>query len=56
MNVLRTNVPLDDLDVMRTAYLTNQLPHLSTNLATKRRLTVLRDENEVIPQSVNCMT
>ena len=55
VNVIRTDVPLQDVDVVRLADLPNQFPKTFTNLSSKNRLAVLWDEDEVVVTLVGRM-
>ena len=53
--MIRTDVTLDNLYVLSPAHLTNQTTHLFRDVATQHSLAVLRDEHEVVAQTVNRM-
>jgi hypothetical protein len=55
MNMIGTDVPLHDLDVVAPANLAKQVPHLRAHVAAEHRLAILRDEYEVIMQCINGM-
>ena len=55
MDMLRPDVPLDDLNVVRPADLPNQVAHLRADLPAQHRLAILRDEHEVIVQRIHRM-
>jgi hypothetical protein len=55
MDMVGANMSLQNLDVMRPADLSNQIPHLRANVTAKHRLAILRDEHEVVMQRVDRM-
>jgi hypothetical protein len=48
LHVIGSELPLQNLDVVRLAYLSHQVPHCQRNLSTQDRLAVLWDEHEVV--------
>ena len=53
MDMIGPNVPLQNLNVMASTNLPNQIPHLRANITAEHRLAILRDEHEVIMQRVD---
>ncbi len=55
VDVIRPNVPLQNLYVMRSTDLPDQIPHLRANFTAEHRLAILRDEYEVVVQRIDRM-
>ena len=55
MHVIRTNVPLQNLNVVTPTDLPDQISHLLANITAKHRLAILRDKDEVIMQRMDRM-
>ena len=53
IDMVRPDVPLQDLDVERPTDLPNHVPHLRPDLAAQHRPAILRDEHEVILQRIH---
>ncbi len=48
MHMIGSDVPLQNLDVVRLAYLSHQIPHCQRHLSPQDRLAVLWDEHELV--------
>jgi hypothetical protein len=53
MDMFGSDMPLQNLNVLRPTDLPNQLAKLSPNLTAKHRLAILRDEDEVVVQTID---
>ncbi len=51
--MIRTHVTAHDLDIVGSAYLTDQPTNLPRNVATQYRLAVLRDEHKVVTKPIH---
>ena len=55
MDMIRPHVPFENLDVLASTDLPDQIPQAPADLPAKHRLAILRDEHEVIVQAINRM-
>jgi len=55
MDMVGTHVPLQNLNVVRSTDLTNQLAHLRADVAAQHRRAILRDEHEMVAQGIDGM-
>ena len=55
MDMVRPNVPFENLDILAATNLPDQVPQCLADLPTKNRLAILRGEHEVIVQAVHRM-
>jgi hypothetical protein len=55
VDVVRSHMPLQDQDVVASAYLPDQFTQPLADLPAKDRLAVLRDEDEMVVKSSDCM-
>jgi hypothetical protein len=55
VHMVRPDVPLQNLYILRSTNLPNQIPQLGPDLPAKDRLAILRDEHEVIVQRIDHM-
>src|SRR5436190_2660151 len=55
VHMVRPDVTLENLDVVRAADLADQIPHLDRDVASKDRLAILRAEDEMVVQLINGM-
>jgi hypothetical protein len=55
MDMFRPDVTLQNLDVMRPTDFPDQVPHLSADITAEHRLAILRDEDEMVVQTINRM-
>jgi len=53
MDVFGPHVPLENFDVLRSADLPNQLTKIPPHFTAEHRLAILRDEHEVVVQTIN---
>src|SRR5499427_7573348 len=53
MHMIRPNMTLQNLNVVTAANLSNQVPYLRPHVPPQHRLAILRDEHEVIMQTIN---
>ena len=55
MHMLRPYVPLQNLDVLRSTNLPNQVAQFLPHLTAEHRLAILRDEHEMVVKAINGM-
>ena len=55
VHMIGTDMSRDDQDVLAAADLPDQISQPLTNVAAEDRLAVLRDENEMVVESMNCV-
>jgi len=53
--MVRPDVALQNLDVLASTNLPDQVPHLDSDVAPEHRLAILRDEYEVVVARINCV-
>ncbi len=55
MHMIRSHMPLQNLDIRLATDLPNQIPHVAAHVSPENRLAILRGEHEVIVQAINSM-
>lgn len=55
MDMIRPHMTLQDLDIVRSTDLTNQITELRPDVAPQHRLAILRDEHEMVVQRIDRM-
>ena len=55
MDMFGAHMPLQNLNVLRPTDLPDQLPNFPTNITAEHRLAILRDEDEMVVQTIDSM-
>ena len=55
MDVVGSNMPLQDEDVAAPTYFADQVAQAPTHVSSQHRLAVLRDEHKMVVKSVDCV-
>ena len=55
MDMVRPNVPFENLDVLAATDFSDQIPHAVADLPHQHRLAILRGEHEMVVQTIDSM-